>query len=69
MNTRRDSSSELKRMSAVVSLGQCKWLNDFIDAFKPPTPSRTININQRDPSKPITVKPSASRVTSLEVCL
>ena len=46
-----------------------KWPDDFIDAFKPPMPSRAININQRDPKKPITVKPSASRVTSLEVCL
>ena len=69
LNTGRDNSSELKRRIPVVSLGQGKWPDDFVDAFKPPTPSRAININQRDPKKPITVKPSASRVTSLEVCL
>ena len=69
MNTGRENSSELKRRIPVVSLGQGKWPDDFVDAFKPPTPSRAININQRDPKKPITVKPSASRVTSLEVCL
>ena len=57
LNTRRDSSSELKRRSAVVSLGQGKWLDYIIDAFKPSTPSRAININQRDLKKPIWSSP------------
>ena len=51
--TGRDNSSELKRRIPVVSLGQGKWPDDFVDAFKPPTPSRAININRRDLEKPI----------------
>ena len=43
LNTGRDNSSELKRRIPVVSLGQGKWPDDFVDAFKPPTPSRAIN--------------------------
>ena len=53
LNTGRDNSSELKRRIPVVSLGQGKWPDDFVDAFKPPTPSRAININRRDLEKPI----------------
>ena len=60
MNTRRDSSSELKRRIAVVSLGQGKWPDDFVDAFKPPTPSRAINSNRRDLEKPIRSSPPHS---------
>ena len=59
-NTGRDNSSELKRSPAVVSLGQGKWLDDFIDAFKPLTPSRVININQCDLKKPIRPSPPHS---------
>ena len=57
LNTGRDNSSELKRRIPVVSLGQGKWPDDFVDAFKPPTPSRTININRRDLEKPIRSSP------------
>ena len=56
-NTRRDNSSELKRSPAVVSLGQGKWLDDFIDAFKPLIPSCVINISQRDLKRPIRSSP------------
>ena len=60
LNTGRDNSSELKRRIPVVSLGQGKWPDDFVDAFKPPTPSRAININRRDLEKPIRSSPPHS---------
>ena len=60
LNTGRDNGSELKRSPAVVSLGQGKWLDDFIDAFKPLTLSCVININQRDLKKPIRSSPPHS---------
>ena len=59
MNTRRDSSSELKRRPDFVSLGQGKWPNDFIDASEPRARSRKAN----------TIKPSTCRATSKEVFL
>ena len=46
------------RRPSVVQLGQGKWPDDFIDAFKPPVRSREAN----------TIKPPASRVISYEVC-
>ena len=60
LNTGRDNSSELKRRIPVVSLGQGKCPDDFVDAFKPPTPSRAININRRDLEKPIRSSPPHS---------
>ena len=60
LNTRRDRSSELKRRIPVVSLGQGKWPDDFVDAFKPPTPSRAININRRALKKPTRSSPPHS---------
>ena len=58
LNTGRDDSSKPKRRLSVVQLGQGKWPDDFIDAFKPPVRSREAN----------TIKPPASRVISYEVC-
>ena len=60
LNTGRDNSSQLKRRIPVVSLGQGKWPDDFVDAFKPPTPSRAININRCDLEKPIRSSPPHS---------
>ena len=34
LNAGRDDSSEPKRRPGVVQLGQGKWPDDFIDAFK-----------------------------------
>ena len=53
LNTGRDNSSELKRRIPVVSLGQGKWPDDFIDASEPPARSRKAN----------TIKPSTFRAT------
>ena len=36
LNTRRDDRPEPKRRPSVVQLGQGKWPDDFIDAFKSP---------------------------------
>ena len=60
LNTGRDNSSELERSLAVVSLGQGKWPDDFIDALKPLTPSRAINSNRRALKKPTRSSPPHS---------
>ena len=49
----RNNSVEPERRPAVVSLGQGKWPDDFIDASEPPARSRKAN----------TIKPSMFRAT------